>query len=59
MWMMIFMSRVNLPAGNNTVKFYEWAFQEVYISSNGLLGFDESIAGVGASLENLPIPFGL
>jgi len=47
---------INLPAGISPFKFYEWAFQEVYISSNGLLGFDESIAGVGASLENLPIP---
>lgn len=37
-------------------KFYEHVYNQVYVSTNGLLGFDGSIGERGASFENLPVP---
>ncbi len=39
-----------------TFKYYENAYTQVYVSTNGLLGFDSSLDERGASYENLPIP---
>lgn len=38
-------------------KFYENVYSQVYISSNGLIGFSENFAGNLAGASNLSIPF--
>lgn len=45
-----------LPASVTPFRFYEYQYAEIYIGSNGLLGFNDSVMHDGACLENLPIP---
>jgi hypothetical protein len=44
------------PLGFN-FKFYENEYSQIYISSNGLIGFSEDFAGILAGASNLTIPF--
>ena len=37
--------------------FYEGAYDKVYISSNGVIGFDDSVSAKSHSIENLFMPF--
>ncbi len=47
---------IQLPAGIDPFRFYEYQYSQIYVGSNGLLGFNDSISHDGASLENLPVP---
>ncbi len=51
--------QLDLPPGfngGNGLPFYESTYTSVYVSSNGLVGFNDSLSQWGASLENLPVP---
>lgn len=47
---------IPLPAGIDPFQFYEHQYSQIYVGSNGLLGFNDSISHDGACLENLPVP---
>lgn len=41
---------------NFSFNFYEFSYDKVYISSNGIIGFDVSLDTKSASVKNYPIP---